>query len=100
MCSLVPPASGWGGRLSDDSRPRCASAHRPELVLPDGLEVVPCHVLGDVPAEDDRLHVGGAVVEAGPDAGLDDLVERLREPVEVARRLTREAAARHVEADL
>jgi hypothetical protein len=53
----------------------------------------------DLPAQLLRLHVGSAVMQARPDAGLDHLLERLREPVEVAQ-LAREAAARHVEPDL
>jgi transcriptional regulator GlxA family with amidase domain len=39
--------------------------------------------MGDLPAELLPLHVGRAVVQASPDARLGDLVERLREPVEV-----------------
>src|SRR6266849_10802304 len=63
------------------------------------LEVVFRHVLNDLSTEGLRLHIGGAVVEARPDARLDDLLERLREPFEVPR-LTSEAAARHIEPDL
>jgi hypothetical protein len=68
----------------------------------DRLEVVLRHVVGDAPAEKLRLHVGRAVVEARPDASFDDLRERLREAVEVARRGTSriKGPARHVEADL
>src|SRR6267378_4739574 len=63
------------------------------------LEVVFRHVLNDLSTEGLRLHIGGAVVEARPDARLDDLLERLREPVEVPG-LTSEAAARHIKPDL
>src|SRR5215211_2696832 len=72
-----PPASGVvamvvGPEGRGEPRPSVSespSAHR--------LEVVVRHVLGDVPAEQLRLHVGGAEVQAGPDARLDDLRERL-----------------------
>jgi hypothetical protein len=43
-------------------------------------------VVRDLLSEQYRLHVGGAVVEARPDASLDDLVDRLREAAERTRR--------------
>jgi hypothetical protein len=49
------------------------------------LEVVVHHEIGHVDAEVTPLHVGGAEVQARPDAGLDDLLERLREPIEEPR---------------
>ena len=52
--------------------------------MADRLEVVRCAVVGDVPAEQLARHVRAAVVEAGPDAGLDELGEWLRERVERA----------------
>jgi hypothetical protein len=45
------------------------------------------------------LYVGSAVVQARPDAGVDDLPESILETVELAR-LARETAARHVERDV
>lgn len=47
----------------------------------DRLEVVLRHVAGHLLAENVRLHVRCAEVQTRPDAGLDDLVERLREAV-------------------
>ena len=41
-------------------------------------------VVRDLIAEHRSLHVGGAEVDAGPDARIDDLSETIREPVEVA----------------
>ena len=43
-------------------------------------------VVGDVPAEHLTLHVGAAIVQAGPDARLEDLGEWLGERVERPRR--------------
>ena len=40
-----------------------------------GLEVVLFHVVDDVLAKRHRLHIRGAVVEARPDAGFDDLLK-------------------------
>src|SRR5206468_5098622 len=65
----------------------------------NGLEVVLRHVIGDFPAQGLRLYVGSAEMQAGPDAGVDDLLEGIREPVEVAG-FTRKTAARHAESDL
>lgn len=48
------------------------------------LEVVRGRVVGDVPAERLALHVRAAVVEASPDACLDELGEWLRERVKRA----------------
>src|SRR6266516_5959355 len=64
----------------------------------DRLEIVLRHVAGHLLAESVRLHVRRAEVQTRPDAGLDDLLERLREPVEVPR-LARKAAAGQVEPD-
>jgi len=65
----------------------------------DGLEVVLRHVPDDVPSEEPGLEIGRPVVQTRPDPGVDDLVERLREPIEEAR-LSWEARARHAERDL
>jgi hypothetical protein len=35
--------------------------------------------VGDLPADLRALHVGDAEVDAGPDAGVDNLLDRLRE---------------------
>ena len=51
----------------------------------DRLEVVLLEVVGDLLAEHRSLHVGGAEVDAGPHSGVDDLLERVREPVEAPR---------------
>src|SRR6266545_4194144 len=50
---------------------------------PRRLEVVHPGVAGDLLAERRRLLVGGADVEARPDAGFDQLADRVREAVEV-----------------
>ena len=52
----------------------------------DWLEVVLLEVVGDLLAEHGSLLVGGAEMDAGPDSGVDDLLERIREPVEAPRR--------------
>ena len=52
------------------------------LRLARRLEVVLPQIAGDLLAQHGSLHVGGAEVDAGPDAGVDDLVDRLREPLE------------------
>jgi len=52
----------------------------------DRLEVVLSHVVSDLLAEHGSLHVGGSEVDACPDAGVDHLLERIREPVEASRR--------------
>jgi hypothetical protein len=48
---------------------------------PHRLEVVFLHIVYDLLTENLCLHIGGAVVEASPNAGIDDLLEGLREPV-------------------
>jgi hypothetical protein len=45
------------------------------------------------------LYVSGAEVQSRIHAGVDDLVQSIREPIEVAR-FTWETAARHTELDL
>jgi DNA-binding SARP family transcriptional activator len=57
------------------------SVHGPEVML---LEVV-----GDLLPEDGALDVGRPEVDAAPDAGVDDLLERHGEAVEGARRTRR-----------
>lgn len=42
-------------------------------------------VAGDLLAEPGSLLVGGAEMDAGPHSGVDDLFERVREPVEAPR---------------
>ena len=42
-------------------------------------------VVGDLLAELGSLLVGGAEMDAGPHSGVDDLFERVREPVEAPR---------------
>src|SRR5882672_5394648 len=46
---------------------------------------MPLEVVGDLFAELGSLLVGGAEVDAGPHSGVDDLLERVREPVEAPR---------------
>ena len=55
------------------------------MVSVDWLEVVLVEVVGDLLAELGSLLVGGAEVDAGPHSGVDDLFERVREPVEAPR---------------
>src|SRR5215218_2191484 len=68
------------------------------LVCPSGfsstrrLEVVLVEPARDLLAEHRALHVGGAEVDAAPDAGIDDLLERVREAVEAPRRAGRREA--------
>jgi hypothetical protein len=50
------------------------------------LEVVFLEVVGDLLTEHRSLRVGGAEVDASPDSGVDDLLERVREAVEAPRR--------------
>src|SRR5947207_14568922 len=57
------------------------------------------HVVDHLPAENLRLYVGSAEVQARPDAGIDDLLESVRELIEVAR-FARETGAYHAEADI
>src|SRR6266480_7095903 len=54
-------------------------------MLLDRLEVMILEVVGDLMAEHGSLRVGGAEVDAGPHSGVDDLLERVREPVEAPR---------------
>src|SRR6516165_9188160 len=72
-CCFGEPEAARGppGRASPTlaSESRCAL----RLVLADGLEVVHGCVVRDVRSELPALHVGGAVVEARPDSGLDQL---------------------------
>ena len=95
--SLSEYGSGRGGRRRARPRPlgrarrhlaRDRSAHPLEVVLAD--------VAGDLLAQLRSLFVGVPEVDPAPDAGIDDLLERIREALEVAR-LAREAAAEDVE---
>ena len=54
-------------------------------VSSDRLEVVLLEVVGDLLAEHRSLHIGGAEVDAGPHAGVDDFLEDVRETVEAPR---------------
>jgi len=49
----------------------------------DRLKVVLAEPVRHLLADHGSLHVGGAEVDAGPDAGVDDLLQRVREVVEV-----------------
>jgi hypothetical protein len=49
------------------------------------LEVVPPEIVSDLLAEHGTLRVGGAEVDARPHAGVDDLLEHVREPLEAPR---------------
>jgi len=51
----------------------------------DRLEVVLSHVVSDLVAKRGSLHIGGAKVNACPDAGVDNLLERVRESLEAPR---------------
>src|SRR6478735_8389964 len=51
----------------------------------DRVEIVLLEVLGDLLAELGSLLIGGAEMDAGPHSGVDDLLERIREPVEAPR---------------
>ena len=51
----------------------------------DRLEVVFLEIMGDLLAEPGSLLVGGAEMDASPHSGVDDLFERVREPVEAPR---------------
>jgi hypothetical protein len=61
---------------------------------------VPRHVAGNLPAQDPALYVSGAEVQARLHSGVDDLVQSIREPVEVTWSFIREAEAGHAEPDL
>ena len=63
----------------------CSSGVVRVSVVAHGLEVVRRCVVRDVRSELHGLHVCGAEVEPRPDAGLDDLVDRLREAGERTR---------------
>src|SRR5262245_44240955 len=65
----------------------------------DRLEVVLRHVVLDLAPEVLRLDVGGPVVQAGPDPRVDDLLERVGEPIELAE-LAREGQGRRLVGDL
>jgi hypothetical protein len=67
-------------------------------VPPGRLEVVPALPTGDLLAEQCTLRVRGSEVDPAPDAGVDDLLERLREALEVPR-LRGEPRALDVERD-
>ena len=54
-------------------------------VSSDRLEVVLLEVLGDLVAEHRSLNVSRAEVDASPHAGVDDLLEHVREPLEAPR---------------
>src|SRR5207237_1344047 len=71
----------WVVRV-DAEPPLAAPQH---LVSLDRLEVVLLQVVGDFIAERGSLRVGGAEVDAGPHSRVDDLLERVREPLEAAR---------------
>ncbi len=51
----------------------------------DRVKIVLLEVLGDLLAELGSLLIGGAEMDAGPHSGVDDLFERIREPVEAPR---------------
>jgi len=51
----------------------------------DRLEVVLLEVMNDSLAEHGALGIGLAEVNAGPHSGVDDLLERLRQPIKAAR---------------
>jgi hypothetical protein len=55
------------------------------VILAYRLEIVRRHVVGDVLPEDLTLYIGRVKVQACPNAGIDDLGERLREAVEAPR---------------
>jgi hypothetical protein len=50
--------------------------------MSDRLEVMLVEVVGDFLAEHGALHIGGAEVDAGPQSGIDYLLERVRKAVE------------------
>ena len=54
-------------------------------VLLDRLEVVLIEVVGDLVAEHRSLRVCGAEVDAAPHSGVDDFLERVREPLKAPR---------------
>src|SRR5437588_6121634 len=58
----------------------------PRSASSDPLEVMLVNVVGDLLAELGSLLVGSAEVDAGPHSSVDDLFERVREPVEAPRR--------------
>jgi hypothetical protein len=58
---MQPPRRGM--------HPPCLSGPRPHR-----LEVILDHVVGDIRAELPGLDVGGAVVQARPNPGVDELV--------------------------
>ena len=53
------------------------TAHRLEIVLRE--------IMSDLLAEHRTLHISSTEVDPGPHSGVDDLVERVREPVEAPR---------------
>ena len=55
------------------------------MVSVDWLEVVRLEVVGDFLAELGSLLVGGAEMDASPYSGVDDLFERIREPIVASR---------------
>src|SRR5205814_10639075 len=71
----------------------------PSSLSLERLEIVLLHVVDHLPAENLLLYVSIAEVQARPDAGIDDLLESVRESVEVAR-FARETGAYHAEADI
>jgi hypothetical protein len=50
-------------------------------MLLDRLEVVLLEVMGDLLAEHRSLHISSAEVDTGPHASIDDLLERVGEPL-------------------
>ena len=50
------------------------------------MEIVLLDVVGDLLAELSSLLVGGPEMDASPHSGVDDLFERVREPIEAPRR--------------
>ena len=52
----------------------------------DRLEVVLLEVLSDLLAEHRSLRIGRAEVDAGPHSSIDDLLERVGEPLKAPRR--------------
>src|SRR5882724_8277655 len=50
------------------------------------MEVVLLEVVGDPLTEHSSLHIGGAEVDAGPHSSIDNLLERVGEPLKAPRR--------------
>jgi hypothetical protein len=83
--SIAEPARAGWSRHTQDRRsrrrrwgsPAGGEPHRRNVLVSAGrLEVVLLHVVDDLLAEYGALHVRGSEVDAAPDAGVDDLLER------------------------